>query len=145
MQLFCPQLVQWAQLSWTVVKFGLVPATEVVQLPASDMRPSWTGLSAARRRFNFIRPCRPCPGIWVSKLGSYSCFLSKVLSHCPVIPVLLATQSPRKGSNPLPSPTQQPHSTVARWLLLHRQLRWTETPSSKDLQLRLFQAKSSDC
>lgn len=89
-----------------------------VVMSASDMRPSWTRLSAARRRSNLISS-RPHTGIPVSKLGSCSCFLSKVLSHCPVIPCApgsLMSQE-RQQVSPHPHPPQQPNLTVARWLL----------------------------
>lgn len=113
MQLFASQLVQWTQFSWKVKKFGPAPATDVVWLSASDMMPSWAGLNAAWRRSSLISST-PCRGIWVFKQSSYSHFVSKVLSHCPVIPVLLTTQCPRKGRKCLP--TQHPHPTVSGWL-----------------------------
>lgn len=51
---------------------------------------------------------RPHTGIWASKLGSHRRFLSKLLSHCSVIPVLLAAPCPRKGSE---SPSSPSHSS----------------------------------
>lgn len=62
--------------------------------------------------------CFQTTHIRVPALGSCRLFPSKALLGCSVIPLLLATECPRKGTHVSPQthPTQWPHPTVARWL-----------------------------
>lgn len=113
-QLFCPRLVQWTRLPW-IVRFGLAPAEDVVKLSALTQSPmDWV----KRSQEKIWLDCFQTTHIRVPALGSCRLFPSKVLLGWSVIPLLLATECPRKGTHVSPQthPTQWPHPTVARWL-----------------------------